>query len=380
MGYVIWAIIFFIIYKTYQRNIYYKTLKKIPIRIHVNGSRGKSDVSRLIGAGLRSSKELKVCVKTTGTIPTIIGMNGEEIPIIRRTPVNIGEQMKIVKRAAKAGVDVLVLECMAVQPELQWISENKMIQSQVGVITNARLDHLDVMGENSNEIAQNLGLTIPQDGKVFTADCEHAHIFSKVAKERRSECILVRSDEMDEQLWDGVSREFFKENVAVALAVCEELGVPSHQAIHGMLEYTPDLGAFRIYTLIVGKKQIYFANAFSANDPESTLILLKKSLAEVNPKKIIGLYNRRKDRDFRTSLFLDLMEEISFDQVLWFDRKIPSRLKKKLNGSVQAIHDPEEMICYLKSLPHQSLVFGFGNFKDKGAKLIEVIKEEVRGQ
>ena len=47
------------------------SLAQLPIRIHVNGSRGKSSVTRLIAAGLRAGG-LKTLAKTTGTAPLII--------------------------------------------------------------------------------------------------------------------------------------------------------------------------------------------------------------------------------------------------------------------------------------------------------------------
>ena len=50
-------------------------LSHLPIRIHVNGSRGKSSVTRLIAAGLRAGG-LKTLAKTTGTAPRIIDENG----------------------------------------------------------------------------------------------------------------------------------------------------------------------------------------------------------------------------------------------------------------------------------------------------------------
>ena len=46
-------------------------LAQLPIRIHVNGSRGKSSVTRLIASGLRAGG-LKTLAKTTGTAPRIL--------------------------------------------------------------------------------------------------------------------------------------------------------------------------------------------------------------------------------------------------------------------------------------------------------------------
>ena len=55
----------------YYHNYY---LNSIPIRIHVNGARGKSSVTRLIASGIRESGK-KVIGKTTGSSPRIISPN-----------------------------------------------------------------------------------------------------------------------------------------------------------------------------------------------------------------------------------------------------------------------------------------------------------------
>ena len=89
--------------------------------IYVNGTRGKSSVTRLIDAGLRAGG-WRTYAKTTGTLPMIIDTNGNEKLIRRRGRANIKEQIKILKQAALEKAEVLVIECMAVNPELQYIS------------------------------------------------------------------------------------------------------------------------------------------------------------------------------------------------------------------------------------------------------------------
>jgi len=54
----------------------------IPIRIHVNGTRGKSSVTRLIAAGLRAGN-VKTVAKITGTQPRVVLSDGREAAIIR---------------------------------------------------------------------------------------------------------------------------------------------------------------------------------------------------------------------------------------------------------------------------------------------------------
>ena len=61
--------------------------------------------------------------------------------------------MRIVS-AAQLGAQALVIECMALQPELHWLSERKLVRATHGVITNARADHLDVMGPTAADVAR----------------------------------------------------------------------------------------------------------------------------------------------------------------------------------------------------------------------------------
>ena len=72
------------------------SLKKIPIRIHVNGTRGKSSVTRLIAAGLREGG-LNTFAKTTGTIPRIINNSGNDVELHRLRTASIGEQIKLIR-------------------------------------------------------------------------------------------------------------------------------------------------------------------------------------------------------------------------------------------------------------------------------------------
>jgi poly-gamma-glutamate synthase PgsB/CapB len=129
-----------------------RKLAAIPIRIHVNGTRGKSSIVRLIAAALRAHG-IQVYAKTTGSLPRVITTDGSEFPIHRPGLTNVIEQRRIIGIAAEEGAEAIVLECMALQPALQSLCELKMIRSTHGVISNARPDHLDVMGPAERDVA-----------------------------------------------------------------------------------------------------------------------------------------------------------------------------------------------------------------------------------
>ena len=70
-------ILFLILIGSLEIYFHRKALENIPIRIHVNGTRGKSSVTRLIAAGLRSGG-IRTIAKTTGTAPRVIDENGKD--------------------------------------------------------------------------------------------------------------------------------------------------------------------------------------------------------------------------------------------------------------------------------------------------------------
>ncbi|EMM96374.1 poly-gamma-glutamate synthase PgsB-like protein [Leptospira interrogans serovar Zanoni str. LT2156] len=114
-------------------------LKRIPIRIHVNGTRGKSSVTRLIHSIL-VEEGWKVFAKTTGSTASLLFPNRSE-SFIFRNKISIEEQKSFLRFAVNNDAQAIVLECMAVQPQYQRDSEELLICATHGVITNIRPDH-----------------------------------------------------------------------------------------------------------------------------------------------------------------------------------------------------------------------------------------------
>ena len=164
---ILLSILIILGYKEFYQHL--AVLEKFSIRIHVNGSRGKSSVTRLIAAGLRAGG-FRTMAKTTGSSPRIIDTDGKDRMIQRLRSPSIGEQVKLMQYFSKQNLDAVVMECMAVQPEYQWISEQKMQKSTIGVITNIRPDHLDEMGPTMDDVTRSLSNTIPFNGKMVIVE------------------------------------------------------------------------------------------------------------------------------------------------------------------------------------------------------------------
>ncbi len=280
-----------------------RNLARIPIRIHVNGTRGKSSVTRLIAAGLRAGG-IATCAKTTGTEAAMILPDASEYGIYRPAGANIIEQVRIVDTAAEINAQALVVECMALQPLLQSLSELKLIRATHGVITNAREDHLDIMGPSEDDVALALAGSTPENAKMFIAENRHSDVFQSAADDRGTELITISPEEI-ESVSDGDLEGFsyleHRENVALALRICADLDVDRNTALQGMWAAPYDPGMLTVHKVDFFERELFFANAFAANDPESTAQIWHQMIDLIpRTEKRIALFNCRIDRPDRS--------------------------------------------------------------------------------
>jgi poly-gamma-glutamate synthase PgsB/CapB len=280
-----------------------RNLEKVPLRIHVNGTRGKSSVTRLIAAGLREGG-IVTCAKTTGTLPRMIMPGGKEYPVFRPSGANVIEQIRIVRAAASNASEALVLECMALVPFLQWLCEAKLVRATHGVITNAREDHLDVMGPTETDVATALAGMIPIGGKLFTAERRHFAIFQKAAADRGTQLVAITDADVNQITPDelaGFSYVEHAENVALALRVCQDIGIDRTTALRGMHQAKPDPGAMTDHEVHYFGRQMHFVNGFAANDPESTERIWTMAIERYpHVEQRIAVFNCRADRPDRS--------------------------------------------------------------------------------
>jgi len=305
-------------YRAHQRN-----LRSIPIRIHVNGTRGKSSVTRLIAASLRAGG-YRAFAKTTGTLPRIIDDRGLEVPILRPYMTNIIEQVKIIRYMRKCNPDAIVIECMAVQPEYQWICEHRMVKSTIGVLTNSRPDHLREMGPTLENVTRSLMNTLPDRGVVFTAEDKMFPLIEKEAHKKKLEIQRVDEDIVPPNTMRNFGHLEHRENVALALAVARHLNIPDQAALEGMYRSAPDAGALRLSVVKEDGKEVRFINALAANDPESTLEIWQKVRAVyTDPGTVIVLLNTRADRFDRSVHLLEMISNhIKYDYLVSIGEKV----------------------------------------------------------
>jgi len=287
-----------------------RRMAHIPIRVHVNGIRGKSTVTRLIAAVLRC--KYTTLAKTTGSKPCVIFPTGDELEIIRRGRANIKEQIVTARRYAE-DVDALVFECMAVNPEFQMISEQDIVQSTIGVITNVREDHQDLMGLTLRDIALSIGSTVPyiqpgfiRGGYLITTEVRHLAVLADVCQKRGTKLIYADSETVTDEELHRFPYMAFKDNIALALEFAKVFHIPRDQALQAMVEAKPDVGAVVVRELEFEGKKFRYAPLWAVNDRESAVVCVDTLRAAAPGHITVLLLNNRADRQLRTVQFADI--------------------------------------------------------------------------
>lgn len=360
----------------------------IPIRIHVNGTRGKSSVTRLIAAGLRAGGK-RTIAKITGTLPRVVMADGREAAIIRLMGANIIEQKYIFRYAATEKPDAVVIECMAVNPVYQWITERMFVRSTISVITNCRPDHLDLMGSTEQSVTLSLSNTIPNGGLCFTAENQHFGLLKKIADKRNCKIKKIRPTDVSSAELDAFHYIEHAENVQLALAVCQEAGISREVALKGMQHAHPDPGALKRYKIVDNNKTIHFYSVFAANDPKSTAKVMDMLLGNLSGIEKIIILNSRSDRYFRSQQLLDEIKPMDFSYV-FLTGEIPEKVESYAyqigipKAKVINLGEPLTEIIYQKVLEltkKESHVVGIGNIAGRikyGAQIVAHFKHKMQ--
>ncbi len=367
----------FLIYLLVERAILAQRINKIPLRICVAGTRGKSSVVRLISACLKDSRML-VFAKTTGSKPCLIFPDGNEREIRRRGHPTILEGKKVLKMASQTGVQAVVLEMMSIRPESLHTEIIQMMKPHILVITNVRADHVDEIGKSKEEIALCFASSIPEKSTVFIPEEEFYPVFQRKAEKAGTKLLLVPP---------GLSKNIpaceFEQNFRLALAVVEFLGKDRDKAYRAAVQAAPDFGGLKIWK---AKKDSsvtgwHFVSIFAANDPETTKDVLvkleKRSLFK--GKKRIGLLNMRKDRGGRTMQWFDALQEgaFTFDRLVFVGEHalaMKDKLQRRIKPEITALKGkkPEDLIAQIASLEKdEAVVFGMGNMGGIGRSLVD---------
>ncbi len=359
-----------------------RSVKAIRIRVHVNGTRGKSTVVAYIAAALRASGK-RTFAKITGIRPTLLLPDGASEIIRRRGPARVQEQFSTIRRAARSGAECLVLECMSIDPELQRL-ESRFFVPEVYVITNIREDHGETMGRTAEERAEAVLSAIPRNSVVVAGPGVCPEILAASAGEKGSRVIIAKAsgDRRIGPLPDGV----LEENVAIACAAAEAAGIDFDSALRGSLDFL-GTGAERPVELAGDGCVIRFIDGFAVNDVESAERFVgywRRKMAYEGGATV--LLNTRSDRPTRSLSFakwLAAARGISRVVVIGTHARAAKRalLKEGFPGKNVLLWSSAQARRADALLPavcgDDRVVFGLGNIAGEGFAILKVLKHEL---
>lgn len=355
-----------------RRNLM-RQVRRIPLRVAVTGTRGKSTVTRMIAAALKEAG-FPVLAKTTGSKPVLILPDGREEEVARRGRPTILEQKRLIRKAAGLGVRAMVTEMMSIQPECLAVESGLLLRPQYLVVTNARLDHREEMGRTRPEIARSLSCAIRPGTTVFVMESEHRPEFEAAARRAGAKMIAIE---------DTDSETVFDKNILLAEAVASYLGVSGAVARQRISAAAADFGSLKAWDAELGLPPAAWTlvSAFAANEPESSSLVLGYLQNKLGPigRPLVGILNFRADRGDRTRQWLDAHRQgffSGFRNVYVVGAHVHSLEIRRRTGPPPLIplsdRTPESIMNKIVSREGAvPVLIGLGNIGGTGAALVE---------
>lgn len=267
-------------------------------RILVTGSRGKSGTVRLIHAGLHNNGQ-RAYGKITGTAAVELLPGGEATETVRLGSPGISELPQTVIRAARAGVEYGIFECMAITPELIHVVQAKYVQARIVVIPTIRLDHLEDEGLTEIEIGMNIFDAIDDcDYVVAGVDQPELEIAYRQWCDAKGVQFILAKPQQDTPHVIG----HHPTNVEVARQVLKILELSDEQACAGMLAASTEPHVASLYSVRTASGvAVGLADIGAANDPQSAAEALAQWPLE--DAVVVPILANRWDRPLRAVVF-----------------------------------------------------------------------------
>jgi len=368
----------FLLYLLWERISLNRLRKAIPMVVSVTGTRGKSSVVRMLASVLRESGR-SVLAKTTGSQAQFVLPDGTVRDVPRRGIASILEQKKVLRKAAALHADCLVVEIMSIRPEYHVVESHRILKPNIVVLTNIRPDHTDAMGETEEEIARVLSLDISAGAKVYVPREMWDQLTPSIAQVPRVTPVSVARGTSNPLFWQNpnLQKKEFAENLDLVVGVARDFGIDDATIAKGILGARQDIGNLKVWTYRLGEKRIFLVNGFAANDPESTLIVMKKTreVITAGSTSFVGLLSLRSDRGDRTQQWIEALGDglAGYFKRIYVIGEHANVVRRKVKAvEVMKRVRPEEITNSIASaMEEDGILFGFGNIGGAGQQLVE---------
>lgn len=345
-------------YRCHRNNI-----DKVPLRILVNGTRGKTTVTRIIAYCLQGNG-IKTMARTSGSSLEIIHCDGSVEKLQRKRNPRILEMISFFRLAREENAEAVVIECMALQEENQKTIADTLVRPGIVVMTNTFIDHVPEMGNTLSETAWVLSRSVPKGGILYTTEDYYDNFGFEIRKVDTDTIPPESSIPIHASSW------------AIARKVLLDLGVKEDIIASQLMKIPPDIGLMKE---MKGKKGSILIPSFSVNDKECMAMTIREEIDKHPTLKPIIVFNNRKDREHRIKLLKEVLME-------WEEEKRPmveiiGEYKGKVSfyfnrRGIEAFPSSVEDLAERIENERDTLFIGVGNIKGDGEKLMASLMEE----
>lgn len=295
-----------------------RSRSRIPLVIGGWGSRGKSGTERLKAALFQELGYITVSKTTGNEAMVVVGVPGREaVELFLYRPyerASIVEQRAVLHMAAGMGAQVLLWECMALNPRYVEILQHDWMRDDYTTVTNTYPDHEDVQGPTGHDVAVTIGKVLPRGARALTTEQAMGPILAERARRLGSALEIVRPEAWRLIPEDVISRFPYAEhprNIALVTRLAQALGVPEDVAWRAMADrLVPDLGVLTEYGPIqLGGRTVSYVVGNSANERAGFLSSWRRMRFDALPDGAgltdaqVLIVNNRKDRLPRQEVF-----------------------------------------------------------------------------
>jgi len=371
---IIYIFLLVIIYLYLEYIFVNKSIRKIPIRILVNGTRGKTTTVQIIFNTLRRSG-FNVFAKTTGDQPIEYNPDGEKQILKRFAPASIIENIKLLHKWAKLNPDAIVIECMALHPENQFILSNKMFKPTHIIVTNIYQDHFEVMGDNIADISKTIFESFYRNAKIILSEKFNGSFYDEI------DFVFTKENVFD-QNYNNIPHAIINESWELILNLCKELELNidiAKNEFHKIWQLKND-------NIRMVNKEFQFElwNLFSVNDYESAKRFIDFIMnMNIERKNFEVIFNSRLDRPLRTRMFVPLIKEYFQNakiNITGSGKSLAIKLFEKSGcRNCETINLTNDKLDSIEKYDTDTIIIGIGNYKNMDTYINKIQQNDIGG-
>jgi len=308
------------------------SIRRIPVRILINGTRGKTTTVRILHQILNQSGRMTFS-KTTGDLPELHYPDGSRKRLFRFGPANIKENIFQLLNLIRYKPEIFIMESMALHPEMQHTLSHKIFRpSHIG-ITNIKRDHMEIMGADETEILHCIAYSFTPGSRKYLPQEMKTEVAEEII---RDPSVVFYTGKPFSKDFPLIPREVIEKNWGLIQKLATDLGFDSPILVDIFEKEWEEMN--RQLKIALPSYNVEFFNLFSANDLETTIQFTEHLHAFTFEHSEILLINTRADRPLRSLAFINYFKSLPWVSEIWVVGKGKNFIKKQLKRHGQQIN------------------------------------------